>query len=235
MKKLGKAVLALATSVSMLAGTVTVFAEEDTEETTEFDFDVDDLSNYIREYKSTSIGACSTSSAKTYEDYRLITSTGSKQYQYIHNHMTVDDETGLLYDEDGFIGVALAYSFGEIGTRYYVVLDTGNIIPIVKVDAKAAVDASNGCSANDNASVIEFVINTEKAMAYFGSANGLASNGNFNNYPSLRGNIVDIELVSDEKIEEGIQYEASLTDDATKSDEQGDDVRIIEGSLSKMN
>ena len=85
-------------------------------------FKLSNLKKYQREYLSESVGVCSTSSTKTYEDYRMITATDSKQYKYIHNEMTVDETTGFLYDEDGFIGVAMGYQFGEIGSRYYIVL-----------------------------------------------------------------------------------------------------------------
>lgn len=192
------------------------------------DFDIQDFKNYEREFKSESIGACSTSSAKTYEDYRMITATGSRQYQHIKNHMTVDETTGFLYDEDGFVGVALAYGFGPIGSRYYVVLDTGIVIPVVKIDAKAAVDASNGCSANVNASVIEFVIDSDKAFSYFGGGNGLVNNGNYNNYEALRGNILDMERVLDEKIEEGVIYQDDFTE-VNKSEVSYDPIKIVQG------
>lgn len=175
---------------------------------TKDDFSIEHFKNYKREFVSESIGACSTSSTKTYEDYRMITNTGSAQYKYIHEHMTVDKETGFLFDEDGFVGVAMGYQFGEIGSRYYVVLDTGNIIPVVKVDSKAAVHAENGCSANADASVIEFVIHEGISREYFGQGpTGLAAYGNFNNYEYLNGKIVDIEKVTDQKIEEGIVYD----------------------------
>ncbi len=193
------------------------------------EFSLADLKDYQREFKSTSIGACSTSSTKTYEDYRMITAPDSRQYRHIHTKMTVDEETGFLFDEDGFIGVALGYSFGDIGTRYYIVLDTGIVLPVVKIDAKAAVDASNGCSANENASVIEFVIDSDRAAEYFGAANGYASYGNFNNYEYLRGNILDIERVLDEKIEDGVVYTDSLEEEVYKSDEIADDVTMVRG------
>lgn len=196
-------------------------------------FSLSKLKNYKKEFKSVSIGACSTSSTKTYEDYRLITSVGSAQYQYIHNHCTVDEETGFLIDEDGFMGVAMGFSFGAIGSRYYIELDSGITIPVVKVDAKAAEHASNGCSANSDASVIEFVIDTDKAMAYFGGANGLASSGNFNNYKYLKGKIVDIEQVLDERIEDGVVYCFSLDADQPKRTEEYDQVRIVEGGFRK--
>ena len=195
------------------------------------DFSLAKLKNYKKEFKSVSIGACSTSDIKTYEDYRMITSVGSAQYQYIHNHCTVDEETGFLLDEEGFIGVAMAFGFGEIGSRYYIELDTGITIPVVKVDAKSSAHASNGCSANSNGHVIEFVIDSDKAMAYFGGANGLAASGNFNNYDCLNGSIRDIERVLDEKIETGIIYQEELEVEALKRTEEYDRVRLVEGGF----
>ena len=200
---------------------------------TQGEFSLAKLKNYKKEFKSVSIGACSTSSTKTYEDYRLITSVGSAQYQYIHNHCTVDEETGFLIDEEGFMGVAMGYAFGAIGSRYYIELDTGITLPVVKVDAKAAEHAPNGCSAASDASVIEFVIDTDRAKAYFGGANGLASSGNFNNYKYLKGSISDIERVTDERIESGIFYFFSLDQDQMKSTEEYDHVRMVEGGFRK--
>ena len=198
---------------------------------TQGEFSLAKLKNYKKEFKSVSIGACSTSSTKTYEDYRMITSVGSAQYQYIHNHCTVDEKTGFLIDEEGFMGVAMGYAFGEIGSRYYIELDTGITIPVVKVDAKASEHAPNGCSAASDASVIEFVIDTDRATAYFGGANGLASSGNFNNYKYLKGSISDIERVTDERIETGIFYFFSLDQDQMKSTEEYDHVRMVEGGF----
>ncbi len=156
-------------------------------------FDIDSFTDYERKYVSISIGACGTSSSKTYEDYKLITAPDSAQYKYIQEHMTVDETTGFLYNENGFIGAALGYQFGDIGSEYYFVLDTGVVLPIVKIDAKAAAHANDGCMANSNANIIEFVIDTAIAKNYFFSTNGYVCNGNFNNYPGLAGKIVDVE------------------------------------------
>ncbi|MBR2825395.1 MAG: hypothetical protein IKE51_03955 [Solobacterium sp.] len=193
------------------------------------EFSLSQLKNYEREFKSVSIGACNTSSTKTYEDYRMITDPASRQYKHIHTHMTVDPTTGFLLDEDGFIGVALGYLFGEIGTRYYIVLDTGIIIPVVKIDAKASVDATDGCSANVNASVIEFVIDADVAYEYFGGGNGLVNNGNYNNHQYLNGHILDFELVLDEKIEDGVIYETKLKDVKKMSEDLSDFIKMVEG------
>ncbi len=129
---------------------------------------IDNLDRYNKEFKTEDIEVCSTSATKTYMSYKAVTSTRSRQYRFIHSEMTVDEVTGLLYDEDGFIGVALGSNFGEIGTRYYFTLDTGIVLPVVKVDAKASVDAPNGCSHSKDASVIEFVIDSEIAGEFFG-------------------------------------------------------------------
>ena len=103
----------------------------------------------------------------------------------------------------------------------------------MKVDAKASEHAPNGCSAASDASVIEFVIDTDRATAYFGGANGLASSGNFNNYKYLKGSISDIERVTDERIETGIFYFFSLDQDQMKSTEEYDHVRMVEGGFRK--
>lgn len=225
MKPVQKILAVLGSAALFLTGSGFTNDDEET-------FDPDSLKNYQEEYKSTSVGVCSTSSTKVYEDYRLITSVSSAQYQYIHNHMTVDEKTGFLLNEDGFIGVAMGYLFGDIGTEYYIELDTGVTIPVVKVDAKAAQDATNGCSANLDASVIEFVIDSDIAYSCFGGNNGLVSNGNFNNQDDFNGNIQDIRLVSDEKIEDGVLYEAR-PDTVKKSDETADAFQPVLGGYSK--
>lgn len=220
MKNIGKKIV-VALSTMVMGLSLSAFDSDS--------FKLSDLKNYQREYLSESIGACSTSSTKTYEDYKLITSKESKQYKYIHNNMTVDETTGLLIDEDGFIGVAMGYQFGEIGSRYYVVLDTGIIIPVVKVDAKASVDAPNGCSHSIDSSVIEFVLDTDIALSYFGGKDYVC-NGNLNNSDLLKGNIQDIEEVKDEKLEDGVVYEHSQAD-PIKGEETKDGVKFVEGGF----
>ena len=195
------------------------------------DFDPDDLKHYRKEFVSESIGACTSSSVKTYEDYRMITATGSAQYKYIHNHCTVT-ECGLLVDEEGFIGVALGYLYGVIGDRFYIELDSGITLPVVKIDEKAARDAPSGCTAGSG-DAIEFVIHAGKALSYFGGGNGYVLNGNFNNSRYFRGNIVDIERVTDEKIEleSGVTYTEIVKDFSAKTDEESDGYMEIEGGF----
>lgn len=149
---------------------------------------------------------CSSSSSKTYMDYRAINNTRSKQYKYIQEYMTVD-ETGLLVDQEGFIGAALGSYFGKIGDRFYFTLDSGIVLPLVMIDAKANTDTANGCMQAHDKSVIEFVIDTNLAAEYFGRfGNGLVLQGNFNNYKLFRGEIVKVEKVTEVVNEKYVTY-----------------------------
>ena len=155
--------------------------------------------HYVRRLSYEEIEPCSDSPLKTYMDYRTITDETSDQYRYIREHMKIDRKTGLLYDDDGFLGVALGYSFGSIGTRYYFVLDTGIILPVVKIEEKDPADAPDGCRVDLNGSVLEFVIDEERAGDYFGVAsNGLVLQGNFNNDSRFEGSIQEIDRVIEE-------------------------------------
>ena len=165
------------------------------------DFSIEDLDEYEKEYVAEEVEACSYSSVKTYMSIKMITSKSSRQYKFIEEHMTIDEETGFAIDEDGFIGVALGSAFGDIGTRYYITLDTGIVIPVVKIEAKSDAHTVNGCYHTNDKSVIEFVIDRTIAEEYFGvGGNGLIKNGNLNNDERLQGHIEKVELVTDEKV-----------------------------------
>ena len=89
----------------------------------------------------------------------------------------------IVVDEDGFIGVALGSYYGIIGDRFYVTLDSGVVLPLVKVEEKADGDTDGGCYHYSDGSVIEFVIDKNVAGDYFGIyGNGLVLSGNYNNY-----------------------------------------------------
>lgn len=180
-----------------------------------FSFDSDESSSFslnsIYDYQKKYIGeemeVCSSSSSKTYMDYRSINNIRSRQYKFITNYMTVDQETGFLLDDEGFIGVALGTYFGTIGDRFYFTLDTGVVLPLVMVDAKSDSHTYNGCVHAVDSSVIEFVIDNQIASEYFGRfGNGLILQGNFNNYSLFRGEIVRVEKVTDELNSDYITY-----------------------------
>jgi hypothetical protein len=166
---------------------------------------------YTIEYLKEDINVCSTSSVKTYMDYRAIKSRDSKQYKYINENMTVNELTGLLEDDDGFIGIALGSYFGEIGEKYIFTLDTGKELKFVKVEAKSDNHTINGCYHSVDNSVIEFVVNTTITKEYFNSTGKYILNGNFNNTEEFAGKIssivkilgtIEVEVVQPVEIEE---------------------------------
>ena len=171
-------------------------------------FDINELGNYQKIYETEEVEVCAVGRAKTYESYTMITDPSSRQYRYIRDHMDVDPTTGLLLDEDGFIGAALGSYFGAIGTRYYFTLDSSVVIPVVKIDEKADAHTVDGCYQYQDHSVIEFVIDTTVAAKYFGHiSNEYILDGNFNNFELFNGDIVKIELVTDQERDDLIIYE----------------------------
>ena len=174
------------------------------------DFDINDLYDYQKEYKSEEISLCSANDAKTYMDYRMTTVVSSNQYQFLNYECTVDKKTGFLYDEEGFIAVALGSYFGKIGDRFYFTLDSGIVLPLVKGEEKDDGDTDGtNCYHTIDGSVIEFVIHDEYAANYFGAnGNGYVLNGNYNNYPLFEGSIVKVERVLDEKNDKLVTYQS---------------------------
>lgn len=130
---------------------------------------------------------CSTSSAKSYMDYKTITSKTSEQWKYIEEFMKVED--GFLKDSEGNYGVALGSYFGPIGTKYLFVLDTGIEIPVVKIEHKDDKHVFDGCVHKIDGSVIEFVIDS---LYFEKESNGYIYQGNFNNNPLFSGSIKKI-------------------------------------------
>lgn len=176
-------------------------------------FNTEDLYDYQKEYVAKEVGTCALGNTKTYMDYRAVTDPSSVQYWFIKENMTVDQKTGFLLDEDGFIGVALGSYYGTIGDRYYFTLDSGVVLPVIKIDEKADRDTdASGCYHTLDGSVIEFVIDRNIADEYYGHyANGLVLQGNFANYYLYNGDIVKVEKVTDEKRSDYVTYVESPT------------------------
>ena len=173
------------------------------------ELNITELKDYQKRYVGEEVDVCSKNSTKTYMDYRAITSRSSKQYKFIHEYMIVDEDSGFLYDEEGFIGVALGSFYGAIGDRYYITLDSGIVLPLIKIEEKADKDTVNGCAHTSDSSVIEFVIDTEYAAEseYFNiRGNGLIMSGNYNNYKLFKGKIDKIEKVTDELNDNYVEY-----------------------------
>lgn len=135
------------------------------------------------------IEVCSASSTKSYMDYSKITSPSSKQYKYTRELMTIND--GLLYSDDGYIGVALGSYFGDIGSKFIFKLSSGVELKLIKVEEKSDKHTNNGCDHQEDKSVIEFVVDSVTNKFYIGD-NGYIASGNYNNLDIFSGSIIEI-------------------------------------------
>lgn len=158
------------------------------------------------------------SSFKSYEDYGCITSQESPQYKFLHDWCWVDYEGFVRCDgetefgiTDSYYCVAMGSYYGtEIGSKYKVTTDTGNVIYCALVDQKANCNTNSTHQyGTDNYDVLEFIVNTypyteEPDRKYkqflWGSPYYLLNSevqlyGSANVYSPLNGNIVSIEKI----------------------------------------
>ncbi len=114
------------------------------------------------QFEPMNIGACSTQGInKTYMDYRAVTNVASTQYHYLRNVLSVNYSNGLMYDSEGYIGVALGSIFGAIGTKYAIEFENGHVMKAIKVDEKSDAHTINGCVHANDGSMVEFVVDTQ--------------------------------------------------------------------------
>ena len=153
------------------------------------------INNNNEYYTLEEIDVCSASSNKSYMSYSTVTDRRSRQYKLIQELNIT--ETGLLKDDYGFIAAALGSYYGSIGDRFKFTLDSGVELYVIKADAKSDSHTNGGCIHSVDASIIEFVIDEDKAGEYFGvSGNNLVLSGNFNNVEMFKGLIVKADKVT---------------------------------------
>lgn len=137
--------------------------------------------------------ASQNNSFKSYMSYKKITNKSSSQYKFIHSGEITYCEDGLLRDSNGYIAVAIGdYYSSYIGERFIVTFDSGNKAYLIKCDEKAIDDTVGGANQNTDGSMIEFIIDIDKAKLSYNKA---IEDGNFNSIEEFKGNIVKIERV----------------------------------------
>ena len=96
---------------------------------------------------------------KSYMDAKFITSDGSVQYQLKYSYTL--DNTGI-YMVDGRYACALgSYYTTDIGTKFDIIMNSGEIIPCILADCKADEHTDNlGQYTISNDSIVEFVVDT---------------------------------------------------------------------------
>lgn len=159
------------------------------------------------------------SSFKSYMDYGCITSQSSPQYKWLQRWCWVDYDGFIRCDGESEFGisdyycVAMGSYYGrEIGTKYRITTDTGNVFYVVLCDQKADCNTNSTYQyGTDNNDVIEFIVNTYSSIdpdtgkyrkqalynsEYSTLVNNVQSAGSANVYMPLNGSIESIEKLN---------------------------------------
>lgn len=113
------------------------------------------------------------SSFKSYMDYGRITDYSSPQYKWLQRWCWVDydgfvrcnGETELGITSDYYCVAMGSYYGREIGTKYKITTDTGNVFYVVLCDQKADCNTNSTHQyGTDNNDVIEFIVNTHSSI-----------------------------------------------------------------------
>lgn len=137
-------------------------------------------------------------SFKTYMDWRTITDRTSAQYKCIqkwawrdeNGFMRANGEKDLGIEEDYYLVALGSYYGSEIGTKYRITTDTGQVFYGMLADQKADIhtNSTNQYAANND--VVEFLVDTRylhKGVKVMGSANV---------HEPLNGQVAKIERIN---------------------------------------
>lgn len=137
------------------------------------------------------------SSFKTYMDYRTITDRTSPQYNFVHT-WGWSDENGFMRANgewdlgitDDYYMIALGSYYGtEIGTKYQITTNTGNVFYGVLCDQKDDRHTNSTHQYAGNNDVVEFIVDTNSLRS------DVKRMGSANVYMPLNGSIASIEKI----------------------------------------
>lgn len=127
---------------------------------------------------------CSTSSTfKSWMDYRKITNTSTRQWRY--QQIATTDEYGFR-TVDGYYMVAMAKQYGPVGTKYIITFSGGQTMPVIIGDLKA-----NTTCQHPDGSMIEMIVDSETMPS------NVKRSGNYNSM--ISGTITEIRKVEASK------------------------------------
>lgn len=105
----------------------------------------------LKTLTKSSLPICSTSTFKSWMDYRAITSMNSKQYK-LQLKATTDQYYGFrMVDE--YLMVAMGPQYGPVGSKYIIQFEDGKVIQAIIGDIK-----HEGCTSKSDGSALEFII-----------------------------------------------------------------------------
>lgn len=124
-------------------------------------------------------------------DYRKITDETSPQYKLINQSGLIHiGEDGLLYTDDGYVGVALGSKYGTIGDKFIIEFDNKRELKVIKLDEKADKDTVNGCYHKSDNSMVEVLVNRDLAASNYPLAINVL--GDFNYSDKFNGEITNV-------------------------------------------
>ena len=181
------------TGFSIVSGTVSIAGHEtpnivrvDSDVITDDSFYVDNSEIEAELYESLELpqGDCS---AFLYMDYRAITDTASKQWELQQSAWT--DDRGFRRIGDDYC-VALGTFYGQVGDRFRITTDRGNVYSVIQADAKGW--DSNGwyhVAGDGRINLVEFLVATEclPSEVTFSGDCGVLEN--------IGGNVIKIERI----------------------------------------
>ena len=127
-------------------------------------------------------------------DGSCVTDKTSKAYKLIQT-LEVDDRGH--YHDGKYLAAAFGTKLGNIGDKFKITLSTGKVIYCIKADIKDDRDTINGIVHKSDGSIIEFIVDTDKALKHYGTiSNKYVLNGNFNNHDDFKGNVEKIEKLT---------------------------------------
>ena len=124
----------------------------------EYEQIVEDLNEYYQKYID--LGVPNNKLFKSYMDAQTIRDTTSEQYK-LKSEYILDSETGIYMIEDRYACALGSFYSTEIGTKFDVVMKSGEIIPCILADIKADehTDNLNQYTLSNN-SIVEFIVHT---------------------------------------------------------------------------
>lgn len=165
------------------------------------------------EYTSMGVPTNVNTSFKTYMDWRCITSKSSPQYKYVrrwgwcdeNGFMRASGESDLGIGDDYYLIALGSYYGSEIGTKYRITTDTGNVFYGVLADQKADIHTNSTNQYARNKDVVEFLVDTRYLRK------DVKRMGSVNVYSPLNGSIAKIEKINFVETERSIEMPTHLS------------------------
>lgn len=145
------------------------------------------IKDFEPEYESLIIpyGDCSN---YMYMDYRALTNTASKQWE-LQQYAYTDWQGIRVYD--GCYMVAMGTFYGNVGDKFRITTDWGNVYNVIMGDAKGwdSVDGWYHVAGDGRINVVEFIVDTYAIDGY------AATMGDMGVLDNIGGDIVKIERI----------------------------------------